>query len=90
MLCFCLCGSFPPCLQFFCELFVISSSGVIGGLVFYLLCVYLFFSSLVALVSLGWLLVRCYSIRFCGGVRFGVLLVFMFLGALRFSCFLVV
>lgn len=85
-----MCGSFPPCLQFFCELFVIGSSGVVGGFVFYLLCFYLFLSSLVALVSLGWLLVRCYSVRFCGGVGFGVVLMLMFLGVLRFSGFLVI
>lgn len=88
VLCFCVCGSFPTCLQFFCELVSMYYSGFYGGMLFYLMCLYLFVVSLVALVSLGSFLVRCRVMRPSDGVACGPTRAFVFLGVLNFLCFL--
>nr|YP_009938507.1 NADH dehydrogenase subunit 4 [Prosthogonimus cuneatus]QNU39791.1 NADH dehydrogenase subunit 4 [Prosthogonimus cuneatus] len=86
--CFCLCGSFPFCLQFFCELGVICFSGFFSGLLFYSFCVYLFFSGLVPLVCLGFLLVRRQSVSVSVSFEAGPLLVLFFLFLLNLCSFL--
>lgn len=86
--CFCVCGSFPTCLQFFCELASMHYSGFYGGMLFYLMGVYLFIGALVALVSLGSFSVRCRVMRPCDGVACGPIGALLFLGVLNFLCFL--
>lgn len=86
--CFCLCCSFPRTVQFFCEVFAVCCSGE-STLVLVLLCVYLFLSVLVVLVSLGSLLVRGRAVLPIRGVASGPLSVLMFMGLINFRCFLV-
>lgn len=86
--CFCVCGSFPTCVQFFCELSSVCYSGVYGGMIFYLMCLYLFVRALVALVSLGLLSVRSRVVRPCDGVVYGPAGALLFLGLLKVFCFL--
>nr|QZZ81259.1 NADH dehydrogenase subunit 4 [Prosthogonimus pellucidus] len=86
--CFCLCGSFPFCLQFFCELGILCFVGWGSSLIFYSFCVYLFFSGATPLVCLGFLLVRRQMIspHLCS--LSGSLLVLGFLFTLNFGCFM--
>lgn len=86
--CFCVCGSFPTCVQFFCELVSMYYSRFYGGMIFYLMCLYLFIRVLIALVGLGSLSVRCRVMRPCGGAVHGPLRALLFLGVLNLLCFL--
>nr|YP_009867148.1 NADH dehydrogenase subunit 4 [Diplostomum ardeae]QKG04347.1 NADH dehydrogenase subunit 4 [Diplostomum ardeae] len=73
----CTVASLPPVVQFFIEVLVINSAGLLSFVLFLLFCVYLFFSSLVPLFFLGSLLSRhfCMSYdNFSGCVSFSVLL----------------
>nr|YP_009440997.1 NADH dehydrogenase subunit 4 [Moniezia expansa]AOY40437.1 NADH dehydrogenase subunit 4 [Moniezia expansa] len=64
--------SFPPTIQFFCEVGLVSLS---GGVLIYILfwCFYLFFGGLVPLILCGHLLLRVESIETCENSMFNYL-----------------
>lgn len=86
--CFCVCSSFPPTLQFFCELKVLCFLRVCPSFVFYFMCLYLFLGGLVPFICLGHLLIRGRRIRFSWRGLGGPLLVLMCLFVLNIFCFL--
>nr|AKC58418.1 NADH dehydrogenase subunit 4 [Eurytrema pancreaticum] len=78
---FCLCSvmSFPPTVQFFCEVYAVVKSFWFSGLLFFLLGLYLFISGLVPLFLICVFLVRHISLRCCVGEVFGLIVPIVFL-----------
>lgn len=86
--CFCSCCSLPTTVQFFCEVYAVCCSCK-KGLVLWFLCLYLFFSVLSVLISLGFLLIRSRSVFPLRRVPIGPLCFLFFLCVLCFRCFFV-
>nr|AYH51416.1 NADH dehydrogenase subunit 4 [Tylodelphys immer] len=93
LLCLSLCtaASLPPIIQFFVEVSVLVNVGCYSLILFFIFCLYLFFSSLIPLFFLGSLLSRHFCVQYSGlsgVVVFSVSLIFLLVWS--FIIFLVV
>lgn len=80
--------SFPPTLQFFCEVYLVSQS-VFSILFLFFWCLYLFFGGLVPLVLCGHLLIRVEGTETSGYRIHAYILYFFFLSAWCYAGFMI-